>query len=86
MFFGGFAFLPLLWAVTYVHYRRAAASPQASHALKAYVRYSAVGAATSFVLLGGWILTVQLTWQNWGAAGRALLLFVPTIDDEGTEL
>ena len=65
MFFGGFALLPWLWFVAWLHFRHAAKQPDAPPALALYVRRSLVGAICGGLLFGGWVLAVSLFWTSW---------------------
>ena len=81
MFFGGFALLPFLWLVAWLHFRRTARQPGAHPQLSVYVRGSAIGAAIGCALLTCWFVYAQTSWRSWGEAGHALMLVVPE-DDE----
>ena len=81
MFYGGFALLPWLWFVSWLHFRKAAKLPNAHPTLASYVRRSLVGSIIGGVLFGAWVITFSFSWRSWGEAGRALLLVTPP-DDE----
>ena len=81
LFFGGFAFLPFLWLVSWLHFRRAAREPGAHPQLATYVRGSAIGASVGIALFACWVVTVRLYWRSWGESGRAIMLVLPE-DDE----
>ena len=80
MFWGGFAALPFLWFVAYVHFRKAAVLPQAEPRLAVYVRRCRAGAVVGGLAFVAWLTTVSLSWRSWGQFGRDLMLVMP--DDE----
>ncbi|KAL1510769.1 hypothetical protein AB1Y20_007055 [Prymnesium parvum] len=82
MFFGGFAGLPLLWLVSWLHFRKAARAPHADPRLGMYVRRSLAGAAAGGALVLAWALLVAFSWRSWGAFGRGLMLVLPLDDEE----
>ena len=81
LFFGGFALLPFLWLVAWLHFRRAARQPGAHPQLATYVRGAAIGASVGCARLACWFVTVRIYWRSWGEAGRAIMLVMPE-DDE----
>ncbi|KAL3916117.1 MAG: hypothetical protein SGPRY_006957, partial [Prymnesium sp.] len=74
IFLGGFAGLPLLWFVGWIHFREAAKQPHAPPALASYVRGCLVGSVFGGLLLLAWFITVSASWRSWGQFGRALML------------
>lgn len=83
MFWGGFAALPFLWFVAYLHFRRAALLPHADIRLALYVRRCRTGALAGGVILFIWLTMVSLCWRSWGQFGRTLMLVLP---EEAMEL
>ena len=81
MFYGGFAGLPWLWFVLWVHFRKVAKEPGADPRLSTYVNGSLVGAICGGVALVSWIVAVQTSWHTWGDFGKSLMLVIP--EDEG---
>jgi len=77
MFYGGFAGLPWIWFIAWVHFRHAAKLPSADPQLATYARRCGIGALVGAILFVSWVVTVQTQWRNWGAFGRSLMLFVP---------
>ena len=82
MFYGGFAGLPWLWFIAWLHFRRAANLPSADPQLAKYARRSGVGALVGAALFACWIVYVQLSWRSWGDFGRSLMLVVPEDPEE----
>jgi presenilin enhancer 2 len=81
MFYGGFAALPWLWFVAWVHFRKPARQPGADPQLKKYADRSLVGAICGGVALVAWIVAVQLSWHSWGDFGVSIMLVVPDDGD-----
>ena len=77
MFFGGFAALPFLWLVAWVHFRKAAKLSHADPRLAVYVQRCLVGAVLGGLLLATWFVTVMVSWRSWGQFGRDLMLVLP---------
>jgi presenilin enhancer 2 len=82
MFYGGFAGLPWLWFIAWLHFRHAAQLPSADPQLAAYARRSGIGALVGGLLFVSWVVYVQLTWRSWGEFGRSMMLYMPEDDDE----
>jgi hypothetical protein len=74
LFFGGCFFLPWLWCVSCLHFRRRAARPDAPEELVLWYRRSRNGFAVALVAFAAWVLVFQLSWRKWGLAS---LLVVP---------
>lgn len=55
MFLGGFALLPWLWLVNYIHYRGDLGNPSAPPAFKKHVKGSLYGFIAFMVLWAGWL-------------------------------
>ena len=81
MFYGGFAGLPWLWFIAWLHFRHAAKLPSADPQLAVYARRSGVGALIGGLAFVAWIVTVQLYWRTWGEFGRSIMLIVPEEDE-----
>ena len=81
MFYGGFAALPWLWFIVWVHFRKVAKQSNADPRLAIYVNRSLVGAICGGVALFAWVLAVQLSWQTWGEFGESIMLVVPEGDE-----
>lgn len=77
MFFGGFAALPFLWLVAFLHFRKAAKRPHADPRLALYVRRCLVGAVLGGLLFVTWVVVVSTSWRSWGQFGRDLMLVLP---------
>ena len=77
MFFGGFAALPFLWLVAWVHFRKAAKLPHADPRLATYVQRCFAGAVLGGILFATWFVTVMVSWRSWGQFGRDLMLVLP---------
>ena len=82
MFYGGFAGLPWLWFIAWVHFRHAAKLPSADPQLATYARRCGLGACIGALLFVAWVVTVQTQWRNWGDFGRRIMLFVPEETDD----
>ena len=70
MFWWGFAALPGLWLLVWMHFRGAAKLPHSDPLLRVYVHRSLVGAACSGLLLACWVVLVQTSWREWEAEGK----------------
>mmetsp|Transcript_31345 Transcript_31345/g.81890 ORF Transcript_31345/g.81890 Transcript_31345/m.81890 type:complete len:122 (-) Transcript_31345:258-623(-) len=81
MFYGGFAALPFLWFVVWVHYRKTAEQPSADPRLATYVRSSLIGAISGGIAVLAWVIAVQISWQSWGEFGRSIMLVIPEGDE-----
>ena len=78
LFYGGFAGLPWLWFIAWLHFRHAARLPSADPRLATYARRSGVGAIIGGLLFLAWIIYVQMTWRDWSeGTRRSLMLVVP---------
>ena len=77
MFWSGFALLPGMWLMVWLHYRGVAKRPRSDPRLRVYVRRSMVGAACSGVVVACWVAVVQTSWRQWGASGRWLMAGAP---------
>ena len=82
LFYGGFAGLPWLWFISWLHFRNAAKLPSADPQLATYARRSGIGALVGGLLFLAWVVTVQLSWRSWGEFGRSLMLVIPEEADE----
>ena len=81
MWYGGFAGLPMLWLVSYLHFRSAAHMPGADAELKKYVNRSLCGAVCGGVVFVVWVFYVQLFWRS-DVWLRSLMITVPELPDE----
>lgn len=77
LFYGGFAALPWLWFVNWVHFRAISKTHKADPELRVYVQRSLVGAICGGILFVAWVAYVQLTWRSWGPEWQSLMLVVP---------
>ena len=78
LFFGGFALLPWLWCVVWLHFRKPARAPSADPRLAWYVWWSGFSAACGAVLFVAWVATVQLSWRSWDYEWqRSMMLVAP---------
>eukprot|EP00965_Chrysotila_dentata_P114514 3784788-Pleurochrysis_carterae.AAC.1 len=75
--FAGFALLPWLWAIAWVHFRKDACVAHAPRELGIYVRRCRIATLCACVAFVCWVVTFQLSWRSWGELGRSLLLFTP---------
>ena len=82
MFYGGFAGLPFLWFVAWVHFRSIAKLPTADPQLQTYVNRSLIGAIVGGLGFVAWVITVQTSWRSWGAFGQSIMLVIPEAVDE----
>ena len=80
MFYGGFAALPWLWFVAWLHYRKVAKHPHADPRLATYVHRSLIGAVCGGVAFIAWVVAVQLGWEHWGEFGKSIMLVIPEDD------
>ena len=77
MFWWGFALLPGLWLLVWVHFRQAVVQPGSDPRLRLYVHRSLVGAACSGVLLASWVALVQINWREWVDRWEWLMVVAP---------
>ena len=77
MFWWGFAALPGLWLLVWVHFRAAAKQPHSDPRLRVYVHRSLVGAACSGALLACWVALVQTYWREWERRWMWLMAVAP---------
>jgi|TARA_B110001469_G_scaffold106686_1_gene106582 hypothetical protein len=77
MFWWGFALLPGLWLLVWVHFRQAAKQPGSDPLLRLYVHRSIAGAACSGVLLACWVALVQSHWREWEDRWQWLMVVAP---------
>tara|TARA_B110001452_G_C15005536_1_gene351543 strand:- start:1 stop:459 length:459 start_codon:yes stop_codon:yes gene_type:complete len=82
MFWSGFALLPGIWLMVWLHYRGVAKQPRADPRLRLYVHRSMVGAACSGVLVACWVVVVQTQWRRWGESGRWLMAVAPPAEHD----
>ncbi|XP_034244318.1 gamma-secretase subunit pen-2-like [Thrips palmi] len=77
----GWAFLPLLWAVNFVWFYKAAftADPYPEQKeIKRYVLLSGVGALLWIIALTIWIVLYQTHRIEWGDWGESISFIIPT--------
>ena len=77
MFWWGFALLPGLWLLVWVHFRQAVKQPGSDPLLRLYVHRSLVGATCSGVLLACWVALVQSHWREWEDRWQSLMAVAP---------
>ena len=77
MFWWGFALLPGLWLLVWVHFRQAVKQPGSDPLLRLYVHRSLVGATCSGVLLACWVALVQSHWREWEDRWQWLMAVAP---------
>lgn len=77
MFWWGFALLPGLWLLVFVHFRQAVKQPGSDPLLRLYVHRSLVGAACSGALLACWVALVQSNWREWEDRWQWLMVVAP---------
>ena len=82
MFYGGFAGLPFLWFVAWVHFRPIAKLPSADPQLQTYVNRSLIGAIVGGLGFLAWVIAVQTSWRSWGAFGQSIMLVIPEGADD----
>ena len=82
MFYGGFAGLPWLWFVLWVHFRHIAMAPTADRRLRKYVDWSLYGTICGSALFIAWVTFVQLRWRSWSSFGMSFMLIVPETTDD----
>ena len=81
MFWWGFALLPGLWLLVWVHFRQAVTQPGSDPRLRLYVHRSLVGAACSGVLLSCWVALVQSHWREWEDRWQWLMVVAPPLEE-----
>lgn len=81
LFWGGFALLPWLWFVVWLHFRKVAKQAHSLPGLAWYVRGSQIGAICGGAAFLGWFTRATIFWQTW-EAGRNMMLFTPYTGDE----
>ena len=81
LWYGGFAGLPWLWLVNYLHFRHTARLPSADPDLEKYVYRSLCGAILGAVLFVGWVVYVQLSWRT-SSWLQSIMLVVPELSEE----
>ena len=77
MFWCGFALLPGLWLLVWVHFRKVAREPHSDPLLQVYVQRSLIGASVSGMLLACWVVVVQATWREWNPRWQWLMAVAP---------
>ena len=82
MWYGGFAGLPWLWFISWLHFRHAAKLPSAHPELGKYATRSGVCAVIGGMLFLAWIVYVQTTWRTWGDFGRSFMIVIPEEPEE----
>ncbi len=83
LFIAGCFFLPFLWGISCLHFRKKAKRADAPDELKIWYRRGLIGfwvAAAAFV---AWIVVFQLAWRT--VPGLASLLVVPAEDIGGVD-
>ena len=81
MFYGGFAALPALWFISWVHFAPAARQAHADPRLTWYVRASLVGTVCSTLAFIAWVVVVQLSWQS-DDFFKSIMLNIPESSDD----
>ncbi|KAI9317533.1 gamma-secretase aspartyl protease complex, presenilin enhancer-2 subunit [Dichotomocladium elegans] len=77
MFYGGFAFLPLLWLVNFLYLFRASQQRTAPRELRRYVYMSLGGCIVWFVILTTWYALFVNKRITWGAVGDKITVVIP---------
>ncbi|KAK4515518.1 uncharacterized protein ATC70_010468 [Mucor velutinosus] len=77
MFYGGFAFLPLLWLVNFMYFFSTTRQPNASKELKKYVYLSFGGCVVWFILLTTWYGLFVNKRVSWGEGADRITVVIP---------
>ncbi|KAI7864956.1 putative gamma-secretase subunit pen-2 [Mucor mucedo] len=77
MFYGGFAFLPLLWLVNFLYFFRTSREATAPKALKKYIYLSLGGCMVWFVLLTTWYGLFVNRRSAWGQTADRITVVIP---------
>lgn len=72
MFYAGFAFLPFVWFLNWIQFRKLANTPSAPDNFKFYIRGSLIGWIISFAMWGIWLAVFYSNLYGWG---ESLLVF-----------
>lgn len=77
MFWAGFFFLPWLWILVLINFRRELFDSSTPRAMRSYLIYSAIGSVIFTALFLAWVVAFQLNWRYWGHVGSQLLIYTP---------
>ncbi|KAI8977377.1 putative gamma-secretase subunit pen-2 [Mycotypha africana] len=77
MFYGGFAFLPLLWLVNFLYFFNVSRKPNASKELKKYIYLSLSGCVMWFIILTTWYGVFVNKRIGWGLMADRITVVIP---------
>ncbi|KAI7901926.1 gamma-secretase subunit PEN-2-like protein [Cokeromyces recurvatus] len=77
MFYGGFAFLPLLWLVNFMYFFNTSRKADAPKELKKYVYFSLFGCIVWFILLTTWYAIFVNKRVAWGQIADRITVVIP---------
>ncbi|KAI9487156.1 MAG: putative gamma-secretase subunit pen-2 [Benjaminiella poitrasii] len=77
MFYGGFAFLPLLWLVNFIYFFSTSRKTNAPKELKKYIYLSLLGCIIWFVVLTTWYALFVNKRIAWGQVADRITVVIP---------
>ncbi|KAI8086918.1 putative gamma-secretase subunit pen-2 [Gilbertella persicaria] len=77
MFYGGFAFLPLLWLVNFLYFFKTSRKPDAPKELKRYIYMSLGGSIVWFIILTTWYGLFVNKRVDWGISADRITVVIP---------
>ncbi|KAI8888454.1 putative gamma-secretase subunit pen-2 [Backusella circina FSU 941] len=77
MFYGGFAFLPLLWLVNFMYFFKTSRKPTAPKELKKYMYLSLAGCIVWFIILTTWYSLFVNKRISWGLTADKITVVIP---------
>ncbi|CDS05989.1 hypothetical protein LRAMOSA08517 [Lichtheimia ramosa] len=77
MFYGGLAFLPLLWLVNFVYFFCTIRQPSAPREMRKYVYMSLGGCIVWFIILTTWYALFVERRTQWGAGADRITVVIP---------
>ncbi|KAI8376756.1 gamma-secretase aspartyl protease complex, presenilin enhancer-2 subunit [Choanephora cucurbitarum] len=77
MFYGGFAFLPLLWLVNFLYFYKQTQKTDAPKELKRYIYLSLGGCVVWFVVLTTWYGLFVNKRIDWGQGADRITVVIP---------
>jgi Presenilin enhancer-2 subunit of gamma secretase len=77
LFFAGCCFLPWVWILCLIYFRKRYFEADASTEMKKYLRLSLYGTIISTLVFFAWIISFQYLWPSMGSFGQSILIYVP---------